>query len=112
MLGKIIKQLRAQNGITQEELGKILSVTTSMVGMYETNARKPSYDVLNKIADYFDVTIDYLLGRTTNPNEQFPEEKPQIRAIARKMNKLPSDKLDLLERLAESMADEADNDKA
>ena len=62
-IGKRIKKLRFDKEITQEELGKIIGVSTSMVGMYETNARKPSYDVLIKIADYFEVSTDYLLGR-------------------------------------------------
>lgn len=63
MIGKKIKDLRNKKEITQEELGKIIGVTTSMVGMYETGTRNPSYDVLQKIADYFETTTDYLLGR-------------------------------------------------
>lgn len=69
MLGSVLKGLRAKRGITQEELGKRIGVTTSMVGMYETNVRKPSFDVLIKIAEYFDCTTDFLLGRTDNPHE-------------------------------------------
>ncbi len=53
LLGDKIKKLRKSKNITQEELGKNIGVTTSMVGMYETNARKPSYEVLIKIADFF-----------------------------------------------------------
>lgn len=63
MIGDKIKELRNRMNITQEDLGKIIGVTTSTVGMYETNVRKPSYEVLDKIADYFEVTADYLLGR-------------------------------------------------
>lgn|SRR5690606_10960250 len=69
MLGNILKKLRKEKGITQEELGKILGVTTSMVGMYETNARKPSYEVLLKMADYFGVSTDYLLGKSSELGE-------------------------------------------
>jgi len=58
-----IKQLRAEKKKTQEELGKIIGVTTSMIGMYEMGVRRPSYEVLIKLADYFGVTTDYLLGR-------------------------------------------------
>ncbi|BDR73380.1 hypothetical protein K144316041_20880 [Clostridium tetani] len=61
MLGKKIKSLRKDNKITQEELAIKIGVSTSMVGMYETDARKPSYEVLIKIADYFKVSLDYLL---------------------------------------------------
>lgn len=68
MLEKTLKYLRKENGITQEELAKAIGVTTSMVGMYETGARKPSYEVLFKISEYFDVSIDYLLGRDKNNN--------------------------------------------
>lgn len=62
MIGEKIKELRKENGITQEELAKNIDVSTSMVGMYETNARKPSYEVLIKIAKYFEVSTDYLLN--------------------------------------------------
>ncbi|HDK7179181.1 TPA: transcriptional regulator [Clostridium botulinum] len=63
-IGEEIKLLRKEKGITQEELAKHIGVSTSMVGMYETNARKPSYEVLSKIAKYFRVSTDYLLGET------------------------------------------------
>ncbi|ENK0839159.1 helix-turn-helix transcriptional regulator [Clostridium botulinum] len=62
MLGDKIKKLRKSKNITQEELGKNIGVTTSMVGMYETNARKPSYEVLIKIAEFFNVSTDFLLN--------------------------------------------------
>lgn len=62
MIGERIKELRKENEITQEELAKNIDVSTSMVGMYETNARKPSYEVLIKIAKYFGVSTDYLLN--------------------------------------------------
>jgi SOS-response transcriptional repressor LexA/DNA-binding XRE family transcriptional regulator len=61
MIGKIIKRLREKHGVTQEVLGKAIGLTTSMIGMYETSARKPSYESLTKIADYFHVSADYML---------------------------------------------------
>lgn len=67
MIGKKLKELRLSRQMTQEELGKVLGVTTSMIGMYETGARNPSYTVLKKIAEYFNVTTDYLLGCSENP---------------------------------------------
>lgn len=62
MLNEKIRKLRKEKNITQEELGKRVGVSTSMIGMYETNARKPSYAVLLKIAEYFNTTTDYLIG--------------------------------------------------
>lgn len=70
MIGEKIKQLRQDKKITQEDLGKAIGVTTSMVGMYETNARKPSLEVLDKIANYFDISTDFLLSRTDNPQQE------------------------------------------
>jgi len=82
MIGSKIKELRAKKQITQEELGKIVGVTTSMIGMYEIDARKPSYDVMKKLADYFNVPVDYLLGRDDNSGEIL-SASPDIRMIAR-----------------------------
>lgn len=86
MLGDILKKLRKEKGITQEELGKILGVTTSMVGMYETNARKPSYEVLLKMADYFGVSTDYLLGKSSDQKES--EMETEIQLIQRAHKKM------------------------
>lgn len=68
MTGDIIKKLRKEKGISQDELSKSIGVAISSIGSYEINARQPSYDVLRKIADYFEVTTDYLLERTSIPN--------------------------------------------
>ena len=73
MLGKRLKDLRKENDITQEELAKFIGVTTSMVGMYETDARKPSYEVLLKISKHFNVSTDYLLGKNDQRNPKEPE---------------------------------------
>lgn len=62
--GKIIAHLRHKNNLSQEELAKRLNISKSSLGMYETNKREPSFDMTKKIADFFDVTTDYLLGRS------------------------------------------------
>lgn len=61
---KVLKSLRTAKGLTQDELGKILKISRSTVGMYESGSREPDYETLESIADYFNVDIDYLLGRT------------------------------------------------
>jgi transcriptional regulator with XRE-family HTH domain len=73
MTGKRIRELRKERDISQEELSKALGVSLSLIGMYETESRKPSYEILNKIADYFNVSADYLLGRTDLRN--FSDDK-------------------------------------
>lgn len=83
MFGETLKNLRKEADITQEELGNIVGVTTSMIGMYETNARKPSYEVLLKIAEYFNVTTDYLLGKSDSktPNDKLVDQEKYIESI-------------------------------
>lgn len=57
-----IKELRIEKGITQADLAKILKISDRAVGYYENGDREPDYTTLLKIAEYFDVSIDYLLG--------------------------------------------------
>ena len=66
MFSEKLKTLRKQHGITQEQLANYLNIGTSTIGMYESNIRKPRYEVLKKIADYFNVTVDYLIDDDDN----------------------------------------------
>jgi transcriptional regulator with XRE-family HTH domain len=66
--GKTLKRLRENKELKQEELAKIFNVERSTLGKWENDSSKPDYSKLNKIADYFNVTTDYLLGRTDDPN--------------------------------------------
>lgn len=68
MFGQKLKMLRTSKKLNQSELSKILGVSSSTVGMYEQGRRFPDQIILTKIADYFDVTTDYLLGRTQEKN--------------------------------------------
>ena len=56
--------LRTNRQLRQRELAKCLHVSTSAISNYEQSLRYPDIDMLIRIADYFDVTTDYLLGRT------------------------------------------------
>lgn len=60
----VFKNLRISSGYTQLEFAKKLGISRSTIGMYETGAREPDYETLEKIADFFNVDIDFLLGRT------------------------------------------------
>ncbi|MCI5892911.1 MAG: helix-turn-helix domain-containing protein [Clostridiales bacterium] len=63
MLSDKLKQLRKQKKITQEKLANMLNVETSSISKYESANVMPSIDTLAEIANIFDVSIDYLLGR-------------------------------------------------
>lgn len=61
--GEILKELRKQRKLSQESLATALGVSKSIIGLYENGKRTPSRQTLEAIADYFNVDIDYLLGR-------------------------------------------------
>lgn len=60
----VIKRLRIERGITQEQLASMLKVSRSTIGMYETGSREPDFETCEAIADIFNVDMDYLLGRS------------------------------------------------
>lgn len=62
MLGDKIKNLRKERGITQQELANAIEVVQSTIGMIESGKKVGSPKTLKKIADFFDVTVDYLLS--------------------------------------------------
>lgn len=59
-----LKQLRMEKQLNQTDLGSALNLATSTISMYENGKREPDFETLETIADYFNVDIDYLLGKT------------------------------------------------
>lgn len=64
LFGERLRHLRESKGLEREELAKILNLGYHAIAKYENNERFPSQDTLVKIADFFKVSIDYLLGRS------------------------------------------------
>ncbi len=62
-----LKELRKSRGITQIRLSLDLNMTQNTISRYETGVHEADYKTLILFADYFDVSVDYLLGRTENP---------------------------------------------
>jgi transcriptional regulator with XRE-family HTH domain len=62
--GDRLSELRNDKGLTQDELESIILKGKGSVSRYEKGARQADYETLVKLADYFDVSVDYLLGRT------------------------------------------------
>lgn len=60
-------QIRKDRCITQKQLALDLGLSEAGVQNYESGRRKPAFDVLISIADYFDVSLDYLVGRSDDP---------------------------------------------
>lgn len=68
VFGERVKTLRIACGLSQEELGKIIGLTKSSFSNMESGYRATSIEVLCALAEYFDCSLDYLTGRTDNPN--------------------------------------------
>lgn len=75
-----LKELRAQNKTSQQKLADYLNVSRSTVAMWEAGSSEPDLKILSEIADYFGVTVDYLMGReesaaSTPPDPSVPGAK-------------------------------------
>ncbi len=71
MMGVRLAALRKAAGLNQTQLAQILKISNSTVGMYEQGRREPSLETLTAIADFFGVSIDFLVtGRPTTEQEQ------------------------------------------
>lgn len=97
MKGDRLKKLRTNKKMTQSELGEKVNVTKVSISGYENSNRSPDTDTLQKLADFFDVSTDYLLGRTDIPNIDSP---PTLNTWLRQENT----------DLSESEKDELSND--
>lgn len=90
----IIKKLRQERGLSQQELAQKTGLSASSIGMYEQGRRKPSFEVLQLFADTFNVDIDYLLGRSVEPNRY-------LTILIRAQKELSEEDLKSLEDMAE-----------
>ena len=63
-----LKLARARKGITQRQSAEAVGIAAHTYQQYESGNRRPNYECLVAIADYLDVTTDYLLGRTDRPD--------------------------------------------
>lgn len=66
--GERLKLLRDKNGLIQQDLADLLSVGRATIAGYETKGKQPDYEKLYILANYFNVSIDFLLGRTDIQN--------------------------------------------
>ena len=63
MLAERLKELRNKNNLTQKQFAAIFNIASGTIAMWETNKRRPDSEMLANIADYFNVSVDYLLGK-------------------------------------------------
>jgi len=75
---KNLKLLRGIANKTQEEMAEIIGVDRITYHRYEKGLRQPSLENMIKLADYFNVTLDYLLGRTDSPSAEKENKEPVL----------------------------------
>ncbi len=63
-----LKELRTARGLSQVELSKCLGISKGAINNYEHSVREPKFEMLEAIADFFNVDMDYLLGKSNIPN--------------------------------------------
>jgi len=88
MLSEKIKILREGRNLSQKELAEAIGVSDVMISLYEQGKKKPSLSTIVKLAEYFNVTTDYLLGAKTEFKDTIPEN---IKAVARDLMDLPDE---------------------
>lgn len=65
--GSNLKQIRTSEHLTQKQLAEATNLGVRTIQQYEANDRKPTFDALITLADYFNVSLDYLVGRSEDP---------------------------------------------
>lgn len=70
-------ELRKKKNLTQEQVSNAIGVARTTYAMYEQGRREMDYELLIKLADFYNVSLDYLFGRTDNPihNESYTEDE-------------------------------------
>jgi len=70
-----LRQLREAKGLNQQGLAQKLSMSQSSISYYETSERKPDLDALIQLSDFYDVSIDYLVGRSNVKRTNIQDEQ-------------------------------------
>ena len=79
---QILRSLRKQQGLTQKEVADKLGIHCTTYTKYETGASEPSFEMLNKLADLYDISTDYLLGRTNKSGAKSGKLIPVLGNVA------------------------------
>ena len=82
-----LRFLRESVRLSQVKMAEIVGVKQSSLNRYELNQTSPTFETLTRYADYFDVSMDYIFGRTDNPQGKLYEYKPKIQQSDPQMQK-------------------------
>lgn len=110
MLGDKIKYLRKKKGLTQQELSSAIDVSRSTIGMVEKNLQGTGKETLMKFADFFGVTIDYLLSddEETENIEEIKKERDYSLSVKEQLN-IDDEAKKIIEELSMSFSKNKDS---
>lgn len=107
---KRLRDLREDSDITQKDLAKILKDTQQHYQLYESGKREPPFWVIIKLAEYYNVSIDYIAGLTNNKGQNNNNEEQNILKMYNSLSEKRKGKLELfLEQLTEEQEKEHEN---
>lgn len=96
-----LKELRKARKYKQTDLAEVLSCSQGVYSRYESGEREPPFDIMKKLADFYGVTIDYLMGGAATTEQTAPQPTPPPA-----QEKAPADNRAEAKELLESMTDE------
>lgn len=99
-----IRELRKKAKITMKELGKQVGAAEGTISHYETGKRQPDIEMLSKLANYFGVTIDYLVGGVESENAEAPLSTDE-KNLLDMFKSLSSDEKSFVETMVKSLMD-------
>jgi transcriptional regulator with XRE-family HTH domain len=126
--GERLKQLRLEKSLTQIGLAKIFNTSHATINRYEKGVNEPDSETINKFADYFNVTADFLLGRTDDRNNiekvsEALQDDPELQAfwdmlkdredlqiLFKQTKNLDSKGIQQIIRIIKAIEDEEDNE--
>lgn len=114
MFPKRLKALRLQRKLTHQDMADLLGITRQGYSKYENGQSQPDIDTINKLAEFFNVTTDYLLGRTDHPNpseqDDIPEElkDPELGLFFKELAEAPEERREQLLKIWEILKSEGD----
>lgn len=109
-----LKELRERRGLSQLELAKRVNISNAIISMYEKGTRSPSREMLEALADYFNVDIDYLMGRESGSIYYLDPEaaeiaqelldRPELKVLFRASRKVNANDLKIVQDMVDRLA--------
>jgi transcriptional regulator with XRE-family HTH domain len=111
MFGDIFKELRTQKKISQDKIADDLDISQPLIAKWESHQSTPSPEMLDYIADYFDVSTDFLIGRTNDKRYYSSnEDNKVVNILYSKVKELPEEQQQFILNVTNTIMNQIDNE--